>query len=65
MSGNGNSPRCVLAAACELAEGPVWDERTQRLCFVDIEAPALFRFDPESEALERWAMPAKIGCFAL
>lgn len=65
MAAKPDGPHCLLAAGCELAEGPVWDARTQRLCFVDIEAPALFRFDPETEALERWALPAKIGCFAL
>lgn len=56
---------CVLEARATLGEGPVWDERSQALYFVDIEAPALFRLDPASGALKRWDMPARIGCFAL
>jgi sugar lactone lactonase YvrE len=56
---------CVLEARATLGEGPVWDEREGVLYFVDIEAPALFRFDPASGTVRRWAMPAKIGCLAL
>jgi sugar lactone lactonase YvrE len=62
-----NSTRVERAAGvqCTLGECPVWDERSQALYFVDIEAPALFRLDPSTGALRRWAMPAKIGSFAL
>ena len=56
---------CVLEARAELGECPVWDERGGVLYFVDIEAPALIRFDPASGAVKRWDMPAKIGCLAL
>jgi sugar lactone lactonase YvrE len=56
---------CVLEARAELGECQVWDERTQALYFVDIEAPALFRLDPASGAVKRWDMPAKIGSLAL
>ena len=55
---------CVLDARAGLGECPVWDERSQALYFVDIEAPALFRLDPASGAVKRWDMPAKIGSFA-
>jgi sugar lactone lactonase YvrE len=55
----------VLEARATLGEGPVWDEREQVLYFIDIEAPALFRYDPASGAVKRWDMPAKIGCLAL
>jgi sugar lactone lactonase YvrE len=57
--------RCVLDARATLGEGPVWDERAGVLYFVDIEAAALFRFDPASGAVKRWDLPAKIGCLAL
>jgi sugar lactone lactonase YvrE len=56
---------CVLEARAELGECPVWDERSQALYFVDIEAPALFRLDPATGAVRRWDMPAKIGSLAL
>jgi sugar lactone lactonase YvrE len=56
---------CVSETRAALGECPVWDERAQALYFVDIEAPALFRLDPAGGAVRRWAMPAKIGSFAL
>ena len=56
---------CVLEARATLGECPVWDERSQTLHFVDIEAPALFQFDPKLGAVKRWEMPSRIGCFAL
>jgi sugar lactone lactonase YvrE len=48
-----------------LGENPLWDDRTGKLLFVDISAPALFRLDPETRALERWEMPSTIGSFGL
>lgn len=65
MNGNSANAICVLEARTALGEGPVWDERSQALYFVDIDAPALVRIDPASGAVRRWDMPAKIGCFAL
>lgn len=56
---------CALEARAALGECPVWDEQSQALYFVDIEAPALFRLEPASGAVQRWSMPAKIGSFAL
>ena len=48
-----------------VGENPLWDERTGCLLFIDILAPALFRLDPATGALERFAMPAAIGSFGL
>jgi sugar lactone lactonase YvrE len=48
-----------------VGENPLWDDRTGKLLFVDISAPALFRLDPETRALERWEMPSAIGSFGL
>ena len=48
-----------------VGENPLWDDRTGRLLFVDIPAPALFRLDPDTGALERWEMPSTIGSFGL
>lgn len=56
---------CITATRSSLGECPVWDDKARVLYYVDIEAPALFRLDPESGAERRWDMPAKIGSFAL
>lgn len=55
----------ITSTRSALGECPVWDERSQALYYVDIEAPALFRIDPETGAEKRWPLPAKIGSFAL
>jgi L-arabinonolactonase len=62
-----NAPRaeCINATRSVLGECPVWDEKARVLYYVDIEAPALFRLDPETGIEQRWEMPARIGCFAL
>ncbi len=56
---------CVLDAKAALGEGAVWCNRANVLWWVDIEAPALHRFDPESGIDLTWRMPESIGCVAL
>jgi sugar lactone lactonase YvrE len=56
---------CVLPTSALLGECPRWDEQRQVLWWVDINAPALHRFDPASGADTAIAMPENIGCFAL
>ena len=46
-------------------EGPAWDAASGALWFIDIAAPALFRLDPATRALQRFDMPATIGSFGL
>ncbi len=58
-------PVCVLDARASLGEGAVWCDRTQALFWVDINAPALHRFDPASGTDRVWPMPEPIGCLAL
>jgi sugar lactone lactonase YvrE len=55
----------LIDTPLKVGEGPCWDEATGTLLFVDILAPALFRFDPESRKLHRYAMPHAIGSFGL
>ncbi len=46
-------------------ESPTWCEREQQLYWIDIEEPALHRFDPSTGGDQRWVMPCQIGAFAL
>ena len=46
-------------------EGAFWHAAEQALYFVDIQAPALFRLDPETGELKSWKMPSAIGSFGL
>lgn len=60
-----NTARCVLDAKADLGESPLWSAGEGRLYWVDINAPALHRFDPATGHDESWPMPASIGCMAL
>ena len=42
-----------LPRGAHLAEGPVWSPQHQRLYWVDILAPSVHRFDPETQVNER------------
>jgi len=56
---------CVLDVRASLGECPVWSQAEQVLYWVDINAPALNRFDPATGDNTVMPMPAAIGCFAL
>lgn len=60
-----SEPICVLDGQFDLGESPVWCVREKKLWFVDINAPALHRYDPITRNLDTWAMPESIGCIAL
>ncbi len=51
----------ALNAAAELGEGPVWDERSKRLVWVDIFGQTVHFFDPESGADRAVEVPATPG----
>ena len=66
MTGLPPSPfTCALDARASLGECPVWSVDEQVLYWVDINAPALHRFDPATGADIAMPMPEAIGCFAL
>lgn len=44
--------KCVLPAGAIVGEGPVWNERTATLDWVDVLAPAVHRFDPTTGSAE-------------
>ncbi len=64
-SGDCGPARMVCKVANALGEGPVWSVREACLWWVDIRAPAVFRYVPSSGALDRYAMPALVGAVAL
>lgn len=55
---------CVADTKCVLGEGPVWDERTQTLYWIDIKAPAIWHLDPATGRTQTWPMPHRIGAIA-
>lgn len=52
---------CVLPWGANLAEGPLWSAREQRLYWVDILAPAVYRFDPVTGVNESCPLPRLVG----
>jgi sugar lactone lactonase YvrE len=53
----------TFAAATELGECPVWDERRQSLFFLDCQGGTLWQFDPLSRAGVCRELPARSGSF--
>jgi len=51
----------ALDTDAELAEGPVWDERSSKLWWVDIDACTVHRFDPATGVDEEWAVYGPVG----
>ena len=57
---------CVVQANNILGEVPLWCPRTQKLWWIDIYAPSLHAFDPDSGAHSHIPLPGKIvGSFGL
>lgn len=58
--------RPILASlGCTLAESPVWDERLERLFWVDITPGQLHSFTPATGLHESWDFHEKISCIGL
>jgi sugar lactone lactonase YvrE len=55
----------VLDVKASLGESPLWSVAEQVLYWVDINAPALNRFDPATGENVAMPMPESIGCVAL
>jgi sugar lactone lactonase YvrE len=55
----------VLEAQASVGEGPVWDERTNSLVWVDIMNNSVHVFDPESRQDRRVDMGQPVGAAAL
>lgn len=58
-------PEAVLDARAALGEGPVWDDRTGTLLWVDIHRRQVHRFDPETGVDHSIAFDEPVGSVAL
>ena len=56
-------PQLYVKANCINAEGPVWDERTETLYFIDVEAGKIFSY--REGKLASWDAGEQIGCAVL
>ncbi len=55
----------VLHYAAQTGESPIWSVAEQALYWIDIQQPALHRFDPATSQDRHWIMPDEIGCYAV
>jgi xylono-1,5-lactonase len=57
-------PVCIANCRALLGEGPVWVARERALYWVDIKAPAIFRWREADGTIQRWTPPFRIGSLA-
>ena len=55
----------AVDAQATLGECPLWCERTSSLWWTDIQGASLSRWQPAGGPLQTWAMPDRVGSFAL
>lgn len=55
----------VLDAYAKIGESPLWIPSERALYWIDIKAPALYRYIPRTDHQMEWKLPADIGAFAL
>ena len=55
----------VLDAHATIGESPTWVEHARSLYWIDVKAPALHRFAPDSGEQRSWPVSSDIGGFAL
>jgi len=55
----------VLDAHAEIGESPTWSVAERALYWIDVKAPALYRYNPAGGATRTWPLPSEVGCFAL
>lgn len=52
---------CVYNAGAVLAEGPVWDDQSQHLYWIDIERGRLCRLNPAAKSNTEWDLGIRVG----
>jgi L-arabinonolactonase len=60
-----STPSDIISVANILGEGILWDSRRQVLCWTDVQASRLHRFDWSKSALQVIATPERVGSFGL
>ena len=53
----------VADTRCAVGESPVWDQRDQRLYWVDIDGATIYRLERDG-SIRTWRMLEKVGCIA-
>lgn len=53
----------VADVRCAVGESPVWDQRDQRLYWVDIDGATIHRLRGDG-GIDSWQLPEKVGCIA-
>lgn len=71
----GHSDRCVnrtcppidvfARTQATIGESPTWVASEQALYWIDVKAPALYRYDVSAKQLQQWSVPSDLGAFAL
>jgi sugar lactone lactonase YvrE len=56
---------CLLDIRCALGESPVWDDRREKLFFVDAMGPAIHAVSLDGTGLQTWPMPKPVGSIGL
>ncbi len=59
------SPDRICSVTNMLGEGVLWDHRTQKLQWTDIESVCLWQWDMTDAPPVRYALPERLGSFAL
>ena len=57
--------RSAVACGDQQGEGPLWDDTSATLWWIDVKAQVLNRLDATSGEAQRWTLPAAPGCLAL
>ena len=55
----------VLDAGATIGESPTWSHEEGALYWIDVKAPALYRYDPRTGGQRSWPVSADLGGFAL
>ncbi len=62
---SGSAATCVIPAAAQLGECPIWSQSEARLYWIDIDGRAIHRFDPATGLDEQRPAPGRPGSLAL